>query len=119
MSLGLVLYIEDSEAQREPLRMALENRGFKVEVAADVEAARKQIERLREQIDVIVLDMRLEDPKWPQLTGADVAIEYFNPRTPNPPEFLINSAFSEVDYYKLALKLGVATYLQKTENKQA
>jgi DNA-binding response OmpR family regulator len=118
MSLGLIKYIEDSEAQRKSLKMALEHRNFRVETAGDVTDARKLIEELREHIDVIVLDMRLEDPKCPQMTGADIAIEYFNPQTPYPPEFMIHSAHSEVDYYKLALKLGVATYLQKSEYDQ-
>lgn len=119
MSLGLILYIEDNEAQRKSLKISLERRNFIVEVAGDVETARKLIEKLREQIDVMVLDMRLEDPNWPGVTGADVAIEYFDPQTPHPPEFIICSAYSEVDYYKLALKLGVAAYLQKSEITQA
>jgi DNA-binding response OmpR family regulator len=119
MNSGFILYIEDSEAQRKSLKLALELRGFKVEVAGDVATARSMFEKHRGRIDVVVLDMRLEDPEWPQMTGADVAMEYFNPRTPYPPEFLIHSAYSEVDYYKLALKLGVATYLEKSEYKQA
>ncbi len=118
MSLGLILYIEDSEPQRKSLKMALEHRGFKVEVAGDVATARNLFEKLRGQIDVVVLDMRLEDPQWPQMNGADVAIEYCNPQTLYPPEFLIHSAYSELDYYKLALRLGAATYLEKSEYKQ-
>ena len=119
MNRGLILYIEDNEPQLKALKMALENRGFRVEIAKDMATARKLIEGLRDQIDVIVLDMRLEDPEFPQMTGADVAIEYFSPPREGSPEFLIHSAYSEVDYYKLALKLGVATYLQKSEYKQA
>jgi DNA-binding response OmpR family regulator len=119
MNPGLIIYIEDSEAQRKALKLPLELRGFKVEVAGDVATARGLFEEYREEVDVVVLDMRLEEPEWPQLTGADVAMEYFNPYTPYPPEFLIHSAYSEVDYYKLALKLGVATYLEKTEYRQA
>src|SRR5262249_12138830 len=118
MSLGLILYIEDSEAQRKSLKMALEHRGFRVEVAGDVATARVLFDKLRGQIDVVALDMRLEDPQCPQMTGADIAIEYYNPQTPYPPEFLIHSAYSEVDYYKLALKLGATTYLEKSEYSQ-
>lgn len=118
MSRDLILYIEDSEAQRKSLKMAMEYRGYEMEVAGDVTSARKKFEELRGRLDVVILDMRLEDPEWPQLTGADVAIEYYNPQSPRPPEFLIHSAFSEVDYYKLALKLGVATFLEKSEYKQ-
>jgi CheY-like chemotaxis protein len=118
MSLGSILYIEDSESQRKSLKKALEYRGFSVEVAGDVETARSLFEQLRGQIDVIALDMRLEDHKWPQMTGADVAIEYYNPHTPDPPEFLIHSAYSEADYYKLALQLRATTYLDKSEYSQ-
>lgn len=119
MNPGLIIYIEDSEAQRKALKMALELRGFKAEAAGDVTTARKLFEEHHGQVDVVVLDMRLEDPAWPQMTGADVAMEYFNPHMSYPPEFLIHSAYSEVDYYKLALKLGIATYLEKTEYEQA
>lgn len=115
MSLGLILCIEDSEGQRMALKRSLELRNFTVEVAGDVETARRLIEKLREQIDVMVLDMRLEDPNWPGTTGVDIAIEYFDPQIPLPPEFIICTAYSEVEYYKLALKLGVVTYLQKAE----
>jgi DNA-binding NarL/FixJ family response regulator len=118
MNPGLILYIEDSESQRKSLKVALELRGFNVIVAGDVATARAMLEKYQGQIDVVILDMRLEDPDWPQLTGADVAMEYYNPRTPYPPEFLIHSAHSELDYYKLALKLGVATYLEKSEYRQ-
>lgn len=118
MNPGLILYIEDSESQRMSLKLALELRGFRVLLAGDVMTARAVLDEYRGQIDVVILDMRLEDPEWPQLTGADVAMEYYNPRTPYPPEFLIHSAHSELDYYKLALKLGVATYLEKSEYRQ-
>jgi CheY-like chemotaxis protein len=118
MSLGLILYIDDSESQRKALKMVLENRGFSVEVAGDVATARSLFEKRRGQIDVAALDMRLEDPQWPQMTGADVAIEYYSPQTPDPPEFLIHSAYSEVDYYKLALRLQATTYLDKSEYSQ-
>jgi DNA-binding NarL/FixJ family response regulator len=118
MSSATVLYVEDSEPQRLALHKALKQRGFRVEVAGDVKTARAQIDSLGENLDVLVLDMRLEDPEFPHLTGADVALEHFNPHTPWPPEFLIQSAFSEVDYYRLALKLGAAAYLPKAEFKQ-
>lgn len=114
MNAGLILYVEDSKAQRDALELALELRGFAVVLAGDVTSARNQFKQLRGKVDVVVLDMRLEDPEWPQLTGADVAIEFYNPQTPNPPEFLINSAYSEVDYFKLAMKLGTTTYLDKS-----
>jgi CheY-like chemotaxis protein len=119
MNPGLILYIEDSESQRKALKMALELRGFKVEVAGNVTAARRLFEKYQGQVDVVVLDMRLEDPEWPQMTGADVAMEYFDPHMPYPPEFLIHSAYAEVDYYRLAMSLGVATYLEKSEYRQA
>ena len=52
MNQGLVLYVEDSEAQRKSLKKALELRGFRVEVAGDVATARRLFEKLRGQVDV-------------------------------------------------------------------
>jgi DNA-binding response OmpR family regulator len=118
MNPGFIIYIEDSESQRKALKMALKLLGFKVEVAGNVTDARRLFEKHQKQVDVVVLDMRLEDPEWPQMTGADIAMEYFDTQTPYAPEFLIHSAYSEVDYYKLAWKLGVATYLEKSEYRQ-
>ncbi len=112
-----VLIIEDSEAQRLSLQLALEMRGFRVESAGDVATARSLITKLRGELDVMVLDMRLEDPDYPDITGADLGIEAMRMYGAWHPEFLINSAYSEVSYYELALDLRVAAYLHKSISK--
>lgn len=108
-----VLIIEDSEPQRITLHAYLEARGFEVYSAGRVAEARELAEKHWEDLDVAVLDMRLEDPDEPLTTGADIAIEFRRAKRSFPPEFLIFSAFSEVDYYRLALKLGARVYLSK------
>ncbi len=113
MKRGKILYIEDHDGQRNALKLALTLRGFEVEVAKDAHTARAILRQRAHEFDVIVIDMRLDDT--PEVTGADVVMEFFNRQTPWPPEFLILSAFSEVDYFKLAFKLGAAAYLQKPE----
>lgn len=118
MSCGTILYIENDEPQGKALKKAIELRGFNAEVAGNVQTARSLIDKLKDQLDVLVLDMRLEDPEWPQMTGADVAIEFYSAQMSWPPEFLVLSAYSKVDYFKLALKLGVASYLDKSESRQ-
>jgi DNA-binding NarL/FixJ family response regulator len=108
-----VVIVEDHKPQRLALIYALERRGFRVMGAGTAAEARQIIRELGEEIDVMLLDMRLEDPDEPSTTGADIGIE-LQAEHPNwLPEYLIHSAYSEVDYYKLALRLGAAAYLSK------
>lgn len=108
-----VLIVEDSEAQRLSFHKALEMRNFRVHSAATVATARELAEELGNQLDVMVLDMRLEDPAAPAITGADLGIEVRSRLKRWLPEFLIHSAFEEVDYYRRAFRLGAAAYLRK------
>ena len=113
-----VLIIEDSEAQRLALHEALEMRGFHVESAREVATARSLIGELLGELDVVILDMRLEDANFPDITGADLGLEALKAQPVWPPEFIIHSGYSEVSYYELALRLRVAAYLQKQTYKQ-
>lgn len=111
-----VAVIEDKEAQRAGLVFALERRGFRARGAANVTEARQVIQEIGEEIDVIVADMNLEDPVERSMTGADVCIEV---RAAHPdwfPEYIILSAYSKVNYYNLALRLGAAAYLPKLKS---
>lgn len=114
-----VVIVEDQEVQRLALESALERRGFNVKSAATVAEARYAIEYLGEETDVMVLDMRLEDPNEPAMTGADIGIEVQKEHPNWSPEYLIQSSFAEVNYYRLALRLGAAAYLSKTETRQS
>lgn len=114
-----VVIIEDSELQRVAIHSALERRGFRVVSAATVGETRRTMEDLREEIDVVVLDMRLEDPSEPEATGADVCIEIQDKHPDWLPEYLISSALAEVNYYRLALRLGAAVYLTKAQASMA
>jgi len=112
-----VVIVEDHEPEKQAMQIALENRGFRVRSAATVGEAYNVIEELGEEIDVMVLDMRLEDPAEPDTTGADIGIKLQSEHPNWLPEYLIHSAFAEVNYYKLALQLGAAAYLSKAETK--
>lgn len=114
-----VVIVEDQEPQRLALHSALERRGFQVKSAATVAEARYAIEFAGEEIDVMVLDMRLEDPNEPDTTGADIGIQVQEEHPDWLPEYLIQSSFAEVNYYRLALRLGVAAYLSKAETNQS
>jgi ActR/RegA family two-component response regulator len=109
-----VLIIEDLEPQRVALHEQLAVRGFEVYSAGSVAEARALAEQHWNDLDVAVLDMRLEDPSDRSMTGADIGMEYRNKKSNDTCEFLIYSAYAELDYYRLALKLGVAAYLSKT-----
>jgi ActR/RegA family two-component response regulator len=114
-----VLIVEDREPQRLALQQALKLRGFSAYGAGDVEKARAFARELGEDLDVMVLDMRLDDPQEPDTTGADLGMEVLSAPGGWPPEFLVFSAYSEHVFYNLALKLGAAAYLQKGHDNQA
>ena len=111
-----VLIVEDQIGQRNSLQETLKRRGFRVEGAGTVMEARRAIETLGEEIDVMVLDMRLDDPDHPDITGVDIGIEVRDQHPNWLPEFVINTVHSEeINYYQLALRLGAAVYLSKLE----
>lgn len=110
-----VLIIEDDDSLRIPLQLKLQKCGFDVYSAGNVADARHLAGQHWEELDVIVLDMELGDPKEPRTTGADIGIESRQRKSSFPPESLIYSARNQVDYYRLALKLGAAAFLTKEE----
>jgi DNA-binding response OmpR family regulator len=112
-----VLIDEDEAPQRESMKYVLEQCGFEVYSAGNVADARRMAELHWEELDVAVLDMRLNDPSEPQATGADIGIEFRKKKKGFPPETIIYSAYAEIDYYRLALQLGAAAYLSKAEEK--
>lgn len=113
-----VLVIEDDRKLLAEIMIALRTAGFKVIGAATVAEARAAAAALGETIDVVILDMRLDDPEAPDVNGAMLGIEIRSSRS-YPPEFMINSAYGEADYYRLALELGAAVYLRKVSSVQA
>ena len=112
-----ILVVEDSDSQRVAQQMAFENRGFSVRGAGNVREAREVINELGERLAVMVLDMRLEDPAAQGVTGADLGLEVRDENPQRVPEFIILSAYSLLEYYKLAVRLGVAAYLSKEDTK--
>jgi CheY-like chemotaxis protein len=114
-----IMIVEDRKAQRLALQEALRMRGFHVESAGNVRSARALAKELQGQLDVMVLDMRLEDVEYPNVTGADIGLEVLAAQRRWPPEFLILTVHKDnVDYYKLALKLRVAAYLHKDKEEK-
>jgi CheY-like chemotaxis protein len=119
MSRRKVLFIEDRQSDRRAFNEIMRVRGFEVYSANSIAEARELADKHWGDVDVAVLDMRLE--LYPDavgsnnVTGADIGIEAKAKNTCFPPEILVNSAYAEIDYYRLALKLGVAAYLSKIE----
>lgn len=113
------LIIEDRSA--DGIRMKLESRGFLVDVAGTVKQARKILNG-QDDFDVCLVDMNLEkDPLAGSITGADLIIEYFQKNITRSdftkPEVIIFTAYPHIlEYYEKALKLGVASYLRKSDS---
>lgn len=108
-----VLIVEDHEPQRIALQDMLEGCGFEVYSAGNAADARQLAELHWDELDVLVLDMQLNDPNELRTTGAAIGIEFRKKKKSFPPESLIYSSKSEIDFYRLALQLGAAAYLLK------
>jgi signal transduction histidine kinase len=119
MRRAVVFVLENEEPTRLALKLELENGGFEVQAAATVAAARQLIELHGSQFDVAVLDMRLEDKDAPHVSGAGIGLEIARQHPAGPPEFIIYSAFPRVDYYRQALRLGAAFFLEKNNRHKA
>ena len=65
-----ILIIDDNKLLCNSLRARLERRGFSVVIANDVATARRVIQN-QTKLEVVILDVRLEDPHHPTLTGLD------------------------------------------------
>jgi DNA-binding response OmpR family regulator/signal transduction histidine kinase len=107
-----VLVVDDQQTIRDTLVKSLEWRGFNAKGASNINQAREIVEELGSNIDVAVLDMRLQDKEHLNLTGADLGQEVRNALR-LPPEFLIFSGFTEPAYLTAASRLGTAAYLVK------
>lgn len=111
-----VLVVDDETAETlNPLSKRLTDGGFEVYSASNVADARRLAEEHWEELDVVSLDMLLKDRAEPLTTGADIGIEFRRKKDSFPPESLIYSSKSQIDFYRLALKLGAAAYLLKEE----
>lgn len=107
-----VLVVEDDDGQRDVIVKMLRNRGFTVTEAKDPEETRKRFPEMGD-IDVVLLDMRLDKNNPLSVTGAHLGKEIRDAMRDWPPEFLVLSGLQRLDYYQMALDLGVAAYLSK------
>ncbi|HEU4712091.1 MAG TPA: response regulator [Pyrinomonadaceae bacterium] len=105
-----VLIVEDRVRQRTALKDALEKWNYEVFEAGTSSQARAQADLHWDELDVVVLDNDLGDP---DVHGPDIAIEYREKNKSFPPEAIIYSKFNNVKYYRKALRLGAAAYLEK------
>lgn len=108
-----VLVVDDEKSQCDAIVSALSHRGFQVRGVETVAQAHQAIEELGDQIDVMILDMLLNDPMAPNVTGADIGIQLQSEHPTWLPEYFIQSQHEIVNYYQLALRLGAAAYLVK------
>ncbi|MFZ0750688.1 MAG: response regulator, partial [Pyrinomonadaceae bacterium] len=104
--------VEDDEDAIKPLYRMLDAREFIVLTAKSVAEAQEMIRESGDRMDVAVLDMDLHD----RLSGAEVAIQAREQYPRWTPEFLIQTGVKGNDnYYRQALRLGPAAYLQKND----
>src|ERR1043165_5857904 len=105
-----ILIVEDDSAQRLPLVGTLLDRGFEVADAANGQEALEKARALGDRLDVVLLDMDLNDPN---MNGGQVGLKILAMHPDYPPEFLVASGKGDKVYYRLAIELDVAAYLEK------
>ncbi len=111
-----VLLVEDEKTGRAVIGLALQDAQFIVDMPENVDGVRACIADPETEYAVAVLDMRLDDwldNKTLGLTGASLGVELLEAQVFKPPECVIISAYPKADYYRAAIELGVADYLDK------
>lgn len=112
-----VFALDDNKQISSNLSQFLKYRGFDVVRAEGAEEAMGLIESEATGFDVAVLDMRLTEEKgadYHRQTGTDVGVALKKRQAEWPPEFLIYSAYdNDLEFYRRALALGVAAYVEK------
>lgn len=109
-----VLLVEDSVEYLAPLHEDLEKKhNMKVYIATNKEDARRQAEEHWDELDVAILDVRL-DEAGTSPTGPEIIMEVREKKKDSfAPEFIVWTSFDENEYYRFALNLGAAAYLKK------
>lgn len=104
--------VEDDKNAIRPLYEMLKSREFIVLTATTVAEAHDIIRESGDKMDVVVLDMDLND----RITGAELAIQAREQYKQWTPEFLIQTGKDgRENYYRQALRLGAAAYLEKKD----
>jgi two-component system, cell cycle sensor histidine kinase and response regulator CckA len=101
-----IFVIEDEEPLRELLVGALRKTGYRVLAARDGVEALKLFEELREQIDLVVIDLGL-----PKLSGYDVLIRMRE--LDSEIKIIVASGFNDPDSQEPLNRIGVNYFLQK------
>ena len=99
-----VLLVEDENVFAKAVQKHLQRAGYKVEIAGDLETARKEYKN--NSPDLILLDMRLPDG-----SGLDLLSEIKASDTNTA--VLVMSAYGELEDAVSAMKLGASDYLKK------
>ena len=110
-----ILFVDDHASVRASFEKQLTWRGFDISGAADVAGTQRLIQQMGNKIDVMVLDMVLNDPQFPDIYGADLGLEARETIGKQSPEFLILSSYNPSEYYDAPLKLDAAVYLIKDQ----
>ncbi|NJL29426.1 MAG: response regulator [Thermoanaerobaculia bacterium] len=112
-----VFALDDNKQISINLSQFLKSRGFDVVRADSAAEAMGLIDSEKEGLDVAVLDMRLTEETgvdYYQITGAEVGGALKKKQASWPPEFLIYSAYdNDLEFYRRAVVLGVAAYVEK------
>ncbi len=105
---GRILLVDDEEAIRKPVRLALLRAGYEVVEASD---GRQAVSALKEGDNPLMVDAIVCDIRMPHINGID-AILFFRAQFPSIP-IVVLTGYPDFDLAISLMKLGVRDYLVK------
>jgi two-component system response regulator HydG len=111
LALPSILIIEDDTNFLKTLELALKENGFKIITAIDCNTALNIFKKKEEEIDFILLDIRLPDADGGELLKE--IKEYTNKKGIKLPIVIAMSAFAEGKEIEEILRLGAFTFFKK------
>ena len=111
----IILVLEDDPKDLKEREEALAPTGFHCILISDPDKALAAAANVRGKIDVMLIDMEIIGRG--DTAGGEFGVQVREQQQDWPPEFVINSALTGDRFYRLAFRLGAATYLPKATTK--
>ncbi len=110
-----VVVVENSQSIRISLVKSLKQRGFQASGAATRAQMLELVRELKQDIDVAVLDVNLEDKDKDShaTTGFDIGQEMIEAQPDLPPQRIVYSGHDDQEYYQAAVRMGADDYIIK------
>ncbi len=108
-----VVVVENDPTILTSLKVMFRQHGFNTSGVPDREGM-LELFKEKQEFDVAVLDINLEGQQSHATTGLDIGQEIIESQPDLPPQRIVYSGHTDLDYYKAAAQMGVDDYIEKT-----